>query len=80
MTVSKGVNGKIYLTSTGMFDRQAGTGDAGSLTAKWAVKTISFETACLTWSGGEVRAQEGQSVSLTSALGHSNKYSLNLLG
>ena len=63
-----------------MFDRQAGTGDAGSLTAKWAVKTISFETACLTWSGGEVRAQEGQSVSLTSALGHSNKYSLNLLG
>ena len=37
-----------------MFDRQAGTGDAGSLTAKWAVKTISFETACLTWNGGEL--------------------------
>ena len=62
-----------------MFDRQAGTGDAGSLTAKWAVKTISFETACLTCNV-RVRAQEGQNVSLTSALGHSNKYSLNLLG
>ena len=32
-----------------MFERQAGTVEGGSDTAKWAVKTSSLETACLTW-------------------------------
>ena len=32
-----------------MFDRQAGTVEGGSDTAKWAVNTNSFETACLTY-------------------------------
>ena len=36
------------LTSTGIFDKQAGIGLGGSEAAKCAVKTISLETACRT--------------------------------